>query len=168
MKTSIAITTLALLLAPLGLLQAQQAHQADAEFLSKVIPSIASSVTIIDYAQKHAADDRVREFAGRVLKQHKESVEIARGHAKRLHVDVVGDGEKDSQQTLEEWSKLKGSDLDAEFLKWLAHIHHDTSLFDNEVKNGTDAEVKTYAQNSIIAGNEHHKEAGELLEKLRK
>jgi hypothetical protein len=41
-------------------------------------------------------------------------------------------------------------------------------VFGNEVKNGSDAELKTYAKNSIIAGNEHFKEARELLAELKK
>jgi hypothetical protein len=41
-------------------------------------------------------------------------------------------------------------------------------VFDNEVKNGSDAELKTYAQNSITAGNEHLDEARDLLAKLKK
>ena len=32
------------------------------------------------------------------------------------------------------------------FLEWLSHIHHDATVFDNEVKNGSDAELKTYAK----------------------
>jgi hypothetical protein len=41
-------------------------------------------------------------------------------------------------------------------------------VFDNEVKNGSDAELKIYAKNSITAGNEHLKEARELLSQLKK
>jgi hypothetical protein len=63
---------------------------------------------------------------------------------------------------------MPGSDLDVAFLEWLSHIHHDTTVFDNEVKNGSDAELKTYAQNSITAGNEHLDEAREFLAKLKK
>jgi hypothetical protein len=36
------------------------------------------------------------------------------------------------------------------------------------VKNGSDAELKTYAKNSITAGNEHLNEAREVLAKLTK
>ena len=48
------------------------------------------------------------------------------------------------------------------------HIHHDTTVFDKEVKNGFEADLKTYAMNSITAGNEHLKEARELLAELKK
>jgi putative membrane protein len=36
------------------------------------------------------------------------------------------------------------------------------------VKNGSDPALKTYAQNSITAGNEHLSEARELLAKMKK
>lgn len=141
---------------------------ADAEFLTKVVPAIAASIKIIDYEVKNAYDEKVRDFATRVLKQHKESVEIASGHARRLKVAVVTDADKAGQEMIDKLSKLKGTDLDAAFLEWLSHIHHDASLFENEVKNGVDPEVKAYAKNSITAGNEHLKEAQELLARLKK
>src|SRR5262245_51819021 len=141
---------------------------ADAEFLTKVVPGIASSIRIIDYADKHASDKKVKDFAERVLKQHTESVNIASGHAKRLDIPVVLDVDKDSNEMIDKLSKLKGSERDAAFLEWLSHIHHDATLFENEVKNGIDPEVKTYATHSITAGNEHLKEARELLAKLKK
>ena len=95
---------------------------------------------------KNTSDEKVKEFAERVLKQHKGSVKTASGHAKRLKVAVDTDGDKDSKEMLDKLSKLKGSDLDVAFLEWLGHIHHDTTVFDNEVKNGSDAELKTYAK----------------------
>jgi len=141
---------------------------ADAEFLTKAVPGIAASVKIIDYAVTHASDARVREFAGRVLKQHKESVETASAHAKRLNIALATDPEKDSREMIDKLSKLKGADVDVAFLEWLGHIHHDTTVFENEVNNGADPDLKAYAKNSITAGNEHLNEAHELLAKLRK
>ena len=137
MKTFIAVALSALVLAPASSVRAQDNGKADVEFLSKVIPGIASSVKIIEFAQKNASDEKVREFAGRVAKQHKESVQTASGYAKRLNVVVVSDPDKDSKETLDEWSKLKGANLDVAFLQWLSHIHHDTTVFEEEVKNGT-------------------------------
>ena len=139
-----------------------------AHFLNQVVPGIAASVRIIEYEVKHTSDAKAREFAERVLKQHKESVKTASGHAKRLNVAVDARGDKDSKEMIDKLSGLKGADLDVAFLEWLSHIHHDTTLFENEVKNGSDAELKAYAKGSIEAGNEHHKEASELLAKLKK
>ena len=133
-----------------------------------MVPAIAASVKIIDYEVMNTSNEKVKEFAERVLKQHKESVKTASEHAQRLNIAVDADGGKDSKEMIDKLSKLKGTDLDVAFLEWLGHIHHVTSLFDNEVKNGTDAELKTYAKNSITAGNEHLKEAHELLAKLKK
>ena len=147
--------------------QEQDKANPDAKFLTKVVPSIAASVKIIDYEVANTSDEKIKEFAERVLKQHKESVKTASAHAKRLNIAVDTDGDKDSKEMLDKLSKLKGSALDVAFLEWLSHIHHDTAVFDTEVKNGSDAELKTYAKNSITAGNDHLKEARELLAKLK-
>jgi putative membrane protein len=141
---------------------------ADAEFLTKVVPSIAASVKIIEYEVANTSDRTVKEFAERVLAQHKGSVNTASEHAKRLKVAVDANGARDSKEMIDKLSKLKGPELDAAFLEWLGHIHHDTSVFDDEVKNGADPALKTYAQDSITAGNEHLSEARELLAKMKK
>ena len=165
----VALSALALALSSATSVRAQEKKAgADAEFLTKVVPSIAASVKIIDYTVKNGSDEKVREFAERVLKQHKESVKTASKYAKRLNIAVDTDEDKDSKEMIDKLSKLKGSDLDVAFLEWLSHIHHDTTVFDNEVKNGSDAELKTYAKNSITAGNEHLKEARELLAEMKK
>jgi len=168
MKTflSVALSALALGLGPAASLRAQE--KADAEFLTKVTPGIAASVKIIEYEVQNTSDDKVKDFAGRVLKQHKESVKTATAHAKRLRIAVVSDPDKDSKEMIDKLSRLKGRDLDIAFLEWLSRIHQDTTLFDDEVKNGSDPELKAYAKNSIAAGNEHLKEARELLDKLKK
>jgi putative membrane protein len=171
MKTfiTLVLSMLALALPSATSVRAQEKKaDADAEFLTKVVPGIAASVKIIEYEVKNTSDEKVKDFAERVLKQHKESVKTASGHAKRLNITVDADGDKDSKEILGKLSKLKGSELDVAFLEWLSHIHHDTTVFDNEVKNGADPELTTYAKNSISAGNEHLKEARELLAKMKK
>jgi putative membrane protein len=166
----VALSALALALSPATSVRAKEGEKAgaDAVFLTAVVPSIAASVKIIDYEVMNTSNEKVKEFAGRVLKQHKESVQTAGGHAKRLNVAVDADGGKESKEMLDKLSKLKGPELDAAFLEWLSHIHHDTTVFDNEVKNGSDADLKAYAKGSIAAGNDHLKEARELLAKLKK
>jgi putative membrane protein len=166
----VALSALVLALSSTTSVRAQEKAKADAdaEFLTTLVPSVAASIKIIEYEVKNTSDEKVRDFAERVLKQHSGSVKTATGHAKRLGVAVNADGDKDSKEMIDKLSKLKGSALDVAFLEWLSLIHHDTTLFDNEVKNGTDAEVKAYAKGSIAAGNEHLKEAREFLEKLKK
>jgi len=141
---------------------------ADAEFLTKVVPSIAASVKIIEYEVKNTSDEKVREFAGRVLKQQPripQNRQRARQAAQYCGRYRRRQGQQgDDRQTIQ----AQGSDLDVAFLEWLSNIHHDATVFENEVKNGTDPELKTYAKNSITAGNEHLKEARELLAKLKK
>jgi putative membrane protein len=163
----VVLSALALMLSSGTSVRAQE-KDADAEFLTKVVPAIAASNRIIEYEVKNTSDEKVREFAGRVLKQHQESIKIATGHVKRLNIPVDTSGEKESKEMMDKLSKLKGSDLDAAFLEWLSDIHHDATLFENEVKNGADPGLKTYAKNSIDSGNEHLKEARELLAKLKK
>ena len=141
---------------------------ADQAFLTKVIPGTAASVKVIEYAAKNATDEKVRDFAERVAKQHQEFVKTASGHAKRLNIAVVSDPDKDSKATIDKLSELKGTDLDVAFLQWLSAGHENTAVFDDEVKNGTDTDLKTFAKDAITSGHDHLHEARELLVRVEK
>lgn len=141
---------------------------ADEVFLTKVIPGTAASVKVIEYAAKHATDEKVRDFAQRVAKQHAEFVNTASGHAKRLNIAVVTGLDKDSKATIDMLSKLKGTDLDVAFLQWLSAGHENTAVFDDEVKNGADTDLKAFANNAITSGHDHLHEARELLARVEK
>jgi putative membrane protein len=167
---TILLSSLALTLASAAPVRAdeKQKPNADTDFLTKVIPGTAASVKIIEYAAKNASDEKVRDFAERVAKQHKEFVKTASEHAKRLQIAVVTDPDKDSKETIDKLSKLKGTDLDVAFLQWLSDGHENTAVFDSEVKNGTDADLKTFAKNAITSGHEHLHEARAILARLKK
>jgi predicted outer membrane protein len=146
----------------------KQSADADADFLTQVIPGTAASVEIIEYAAKHASDETVRDFAERVAKQHKEFVKTATAHANRLNIAVVTDPDKDSKATIDKLSKVKGTDLDVAFLQWLSDGHENTAVFEDEVKNGDDKDLKTFANNAIASGHEHLHEARAILARLKK
>jgi predicted outer membrane protein len=167
---TVLLSSLAFALASAGSVRAEEkeAPNADKEFLTKVLPGTAASVKIIDYAMKNASDGEVRHFAKHVAKQHKEFVKTASEHAKRLKIAVVTDPEKDSKKTIDKLSKLKGADFDVGFLEWLIDGHKDTTVFDKEVKNGDDADLKTFAKDAITSGNKHLKKARALLAKVKK
>ena len=172
MRTCIAVllSSLALSLASAASVRAEEKEtpNADKEFLTKELPGTAASVKIIEYAAKNASHGEVRHFAKHVAKQHQEFVKTASEHAKRLKIDVVTDPDKDSKQTIDKLSKLKGTDLDVAFLEWLIDGHKNTTVFDSEVKNGNDAALQTFAKDAITSGNEHLKGARELLAKIKK
>jgi putative membrane protein len=170
MFITVLLSSLALSPASAALVRADEKQKANADtvFLTKVVPGTAASVKIIEYAAMNAADAQVRDFADRVAKQHKEFVKTASAHAKRLNIAVVTDPDKDGKEMIDKLSKLKGTDLDVAFLQWLSRSHEDATVFDNEVKNGDDADLKTFAKNAIDSGNEHLKEARALLAKLKK
>src|SRR3954469_4097641 len=98
MKTFVTIALSVFALSSATSVRAQEKANADADFLTRVVPGIAASVKVIEYEVKNTSDEKVKDFAERVLKQHSESLTAASGHAKRLNVVVDVDGEKDSKE----------------------------------------------------------------------
>ena len=168
MKTSLTILLASLVLAFAPSVQAQEKANADAEFLTKVLPGTAASVKIIEHAAKNAADEKVKDFAERVAKQHQQFVKTATEHAKRLNIKVVTNPDRDSKEMIDKLSKLKGTDLDIAFLEWLSDVHQDATAFENVVKNGDDPALKAFAKGAIGTGHEHLHEARAILARLKK
>jgi hypothetical protein len=81
-----------------------------------VVRSIAASIKIIEYEVNNTSDTSVKEFAQRVLDQHKGSVKTASGHAQRLNVTVDTDGTRDRREMIDRLSTLRRADRDAAFL----------------------------------------------------
>ena len=71
MKTFITAAQLMLISATSVRAQEKEKTDADSTFLTKVIPGIAASIKIIKYAEKNTSDEKVKDFAERVAKQHK-------------------------------------------------------------------------------------------------
>jgi putative membrane protein len=133
------------------------------------IPGVTAVAKVSEYAMKNASDEKVRDFAESVAKEHKEFVKTTAEIAKRLKISVVTGSDKESKEMIEKLSKLKGKEVDVAYLQWLINGHEKgMPLFEAEVKNGDDRELKTQATDAIKVGMEHIKGAQELLAKIKK
>jgi putative membrane protein len=167
----VVLSSLAILLTSADSVPAQDKEKAntDTAFVTKVIPGVTAAASVSEYVAKNSSDEKVRDFAEAVAKQHKEFVKTAVDTAKRLKFAVATGPDKEGQEMIEKLSKLKGDDFNSAYLKWLIDGHEKgMSVFEAEVKNGADADLKAQAKESIKVGMEHIKGASELLGKIKK
>lgn len=171
MKTLITSVALAVLLSQsaLGAEEKKASADQDTDFLVKAFTGGVAEVRLSEYVAKHAADEKVRDFADRLAKDHKALNTTLGENARRLKVAVVAGQEKETKDKLDKLSKLKGNDLDLEFLHCMIDDHEKAiKVFEKESKSGLDSDLKTVATNNLKILKNHLDEARSHLARLKK
>src|SRR5947209_7720784 len=114
-----------LLLVPVALAEDKKLEtpKDDNDFLIKSISCGTAEVQASELAAKQAATDKVKDFANRMVKDHKQLNNELLTHAKGLKVAVVTGLEKDQRQRYDSLSKLKGNEFDREYMSWMTEAH---------------------------------------------
>jgi len=124
---------------------------------------------VSEYAVRHASDERVRDFANRLVKDHQALDNTLTESAKRLKVAVAAGQEKETREKLDRLGKLKGPEVDAEYLQQMIHDHERAiALYESESNNAADPDLKAFATNNLPTLKKHLEEARNLRAKLSK
>jgi len=170
MRTIITSVAIALFLVSQSSLRAEKDVKAanDTDFLIKATRGGVAEVRVSEYAAKHASNEKVREYAERLVKEHQALNNVIAKNATRLKVAVVAGLEPETREKLDKLSKLKGNDLDREYLKRMIADHEKAiKLFESESKSSTDEDLKTVAKNNLPTLRDHLKEARNLASAIK-
>ena len=141
----------------------------DEEFLKKALSAGNAEVQLSQLAEKKASNDKVKGFAQQMIADHKEANKKLAEHAKNQKIAVVVGVtlDKDQREIFTQLSKLEGGEFDREYMKQMVKDHEEAvKLFEKEAKNGSDADLKKYAEETLPTLKKHlqhaRKVAGEL------
>jgi putative membrane protein len=147
---------------------AQQQNQ-DQEFLIKAMRSGVAEVRLSEYAARHCSEERVRNYAEQLVRDHKDMNNLLAERSRQLNVAVVAGQEKATRDKLDRLSQFKGADLDLEYLKTMVSDHEEAiKLFQIEATAGVDPNLKSVAKSGLPALRKHLDEAKTLLSKFKK
>jgi len=124
-------------------------------------------VNLSRIALKRASDAGVKKFAQHMIDDHekanKELIKLA--DQKKFKVSATMDAEHQALST--KLLKLSGSEFDREYMKGQVKDHKDTvALFEKESKNGSDADLKKWADKTLPTLRKHLKMAQDTQSKL--
>jgi len=166
--TSVALS-LAVLVTQTTLRAEEKKPEVDTNFVVKAFSGGVAEVKLSEYAAKHAADDKVRDFADKLAKEHKALNTTLGENAKRLKIAVVAGLERETKDKYDRLAKLKDKELDVEYLQCMIDDHEKAvKVFEQESKSGSDSDLKTVATNNLPTIKEHLKEARAHLARLKK
>jgi len=135
----------------------------DKDFVIKVASCNNAEIEVSKLADSRSKTTEIREFAGKLINDHKAAQDKLAELIKNRKFGVVTGLEKEAREDIKRLGKLEGSAFDQAFLEHTVVEHKKAiTMFENQVKNGTDSEVRDYAKEMLPDLQKHLKKAQEL------
>lgn len=167
MKTAniINVGCLALLLG----VASQSANAASDEgFVKKASQAGMAEVKMGELAQQRTQNAEVKEFAQHLVTEHQkantELQQLAQTKGMKVETEVGGK----QKQTVSRLEKLNGQEFDKKFIEAVVSEHKDdVKEFKKQAEKGKDADIKSWAQQTLPALEKHLEMAKGLEQKLK-
>jgi putative membrane protein len=128
----------------------------DKDFVVKAMTCGTAEVKISELAEKHASNEKVKEFARMMVTEHTKASEQLAEHSKNQKVAVAAGLDRDKQTLLDMLSKLNGAEFDRAYMQQMVDDHvKAVQLFEAQAKNGTDPDLKKFAEMTLPKLREH-------------
>lgn len=144
-------------------------HEAlDRDFLIRAATCGNAEVKYSELAETRAGSDKVKEFARKMVKDHSRCNGRLSEYARNQKIVVVAGLEKDKRENYDRLSPLKGDEFDRAYLRQMVDDHQKAvSLFEAQVRKGTDPDLKKFAELTLPDLRDHLKQAKDLANSLK-
>jgi putative membrane protein len=135
----------------------------DEQFIKKMANGGMMEVEAGKLASSRASNPQVKQFGQMMVKDHSKSNEKLKALAETRKVDLPKspDGEKKAQK--EKLEAHSGAAFDAAYMDTMVTAHQQTvALLEDQIKNGKDATVRHYAQETLPTVRSHLEQAQQL------
>lgn len=137
----------------------------DKTFMTKAASAGMYEVQAGQLALQKSSDPAIKNFAQRMVDDHTKANSELTALAGKKNVTVPTALIKSDQSMLDKLEKKSGPEFDKAYRKQMVATHKKAvSLFDNESRNGKDADVKAWAAQTLPKLQEH----GGMAEALKK
>jgi putative membrane protein len=146
-----------------------QSAAADAEFMRTAAMDGMAEVVHGKQATANAASDEVKKFGQRMIDDHGKANEELKGLAAKKSVTLPAELDQKHQAMQQKLEKMNGADFDRAYMQHMVQAHKQAvTLFQNEAKNGKDADTRAWAEKTLPVLQEHLKMATEIAGKAGK
>ena len=135
----------------------------DRDFMMKAAQSDIAEIQGGQVAKEKASSDAVRKFADQMVTDHTKTSGQMKTMAASRSVALPSTPSAKDERDLKKMSTLSGTDFDRAYMASQVRAHRDAvALFRKESKSGKDAELKSFAANTLPALEGHLKMATDL------
>jgi putative membrane protein len=142
--------------------------KADADFVVNTANAGMTEIKAGQIAEAAGTARDVKDYGAMMVRDHTAAGDKLKEIADAKHITLPADLSNDSQQAITDLSKKSGKDFDKNYLDMMVSDHKKViSAFEDEVKNGSDADIRAFAENTLHTLRKHLDEA-QKCEKMEK
>ncbi|WP_340117382.1 DUF4142 domain-containing protein [Pelagibius sp. 7325] len=144
-----------------------QVSQQDSEFAKQAAGGGQAEVELGRLATEQSQHEAVTQYGETLVDEHTEANEKLKEIAEEKGIELPGDLPAEAQEAKSRLSQMTGLDFDRAFIEQMVSDHQRTiELFETQAQDGQDAELKTFAENTLPTLREHLDEAQRIEEEL--
>jgi putative membrane protein len=141
----------------------------DPTFVLQATEANLAEINFGQLAAKQAHNADVRKFAQEMVTDHTKANKDITALATEKKWNVAAGMSRDHQTKYDRLARMEGVAFDREYLDCQVKDHQDAvTLFDEQSKNGNDAQLKAWASRMLPALRDHLKMVRDLHDKERK
>lgn len=138
------------------------------QFFEKAAQGGMAEVELGKLATDKAASSEVRQFGEMMVKDHGKANEQLMKIASQHGITPPSKLEGKHKKTEDKLSKLSGPQFDRAYMDHMVKDHkEDIELFEKQAKNGKNADVKQFAEQTLPTLREHLKQAQQIQKTLQ-
>src|SRR5262249_27786114 len=141
----------------------------DMDFVNQATAAGMAEVELGKLGAEKATDPSVKQFAQRMVDDHGKANEQLMKILADKKLEVPKEMPADATSTKDKLGSLSGADFDREYMTQMVSDHEKAvGLFDKQSKNGQDAQLKQFAEQTLPTIQDHLKQAQQIQSSLGK
>lgn len=143
-------------MAPMAATGTAKLSKTDQNFVMKAASGGMAEVQAAQLAQQKSQNPKVKDFASTMITDHTQANQQLTSLAEQKGVTVPTTLDSKDQKQLDKLSKLNGSAFDKAYIKGQIKDHETMiKLFQKEAKSGKDADLKSFADQTVPVLQKH-------------
>ncbi len=142
--------------------------RADQDFAVNTAIAGMTEIQAGQMAQQKGMSKDVKKYAEMMIKDHTDAADKLKAIATQKNISLPATLTPDAQKNLDDLQKEDGKKFDKDYLAMMVSDHKKViSAFENESKNGSDADIRAFAE-STLHTLRMHLEKAQQCEKMEK
>ena len=143
------------------------AKRSDNGFVNTVAVDGIAEVELGHLAMQKAKNPEVKQFAQRMVTDHSKANVELKQLASNKNVTLPAEPNAQQKADKDRLSKLSGAEFDREYMSLMANAHDKAvAAFEDEARDGKEADVKTWATKTLPTLKEHQALAKQIAAKV--
>ena len=139
----------------------------DQEFVTKAAEAGIAEVNLGNLASSKATNADVKKFAGTMVTDHGKANDDLKSLASSKGITLPTGPGKEGEDAMGKLSAKSGADFDKDYMKEMVGAHEKAvKLFEKESKDAKDADLKTWATNTLPTLKKHLEMAKDTKKKV--